>query len=61
MEGPDSTPREGETNVLLEVFPGAFLLGGATALAGGALGVASRSAELGAQARSMEQIALAAS
>lgn len=59
MEGPDSTPREGETNVLLEVFPGAFLLGGATALAGGALGVASRSAELGAQARSMEQIALA--
>jgi len=60
MEGPDPTPPRGETNVLLEVFPGAFLLGGITALAGGALGVAARASDLGAQARSMEQIALAA-
>lgn len=59
MEGPDPTPRDGETNVLLEVFPGAFLLGGITALAGGALSVAARTSALGDQARSMERIALA--
>ncbi|MDB4559384.1 hypothetical protein N9293_00625, partial [Planctomycetota bacterium] len=59
MEGSQTTSDPGEPNVLLEVFPGAFLLGGATALIAGVLQVAAVPAHLGQGARDLEQVALA--
>jgi len=59
MEGSASTARSGESNTLLEVFPGAFLLGGLGALVGGALRVAAVPSHLGEEARSLERVALA--
>ena len=59
MDGAQTTPDSGEPNVFLEVFPGAFLLGGLTALLGAGLRVAAVPAHLGDEARSIEQVALA--
>jgi len=59
MEGSHTTSDSGGPNVFLEVFPGAFLLGGLAALIGGALQIAAVPARLGDQARSIEQVALA--